>query len=330
MITPAVIVLDLGAVLAATAAIFMAVFALQILRHWRLGSGSERQRALERKTDLAAAAFVWVLCYEILSLFLFVRAADGFHRVLTGAMCAAGSLNANPFGYPALVVKLTAALLSGLWLILHHADQQTPEYPLLTRKYRLALVLSLLILTEAGLMIAYFAHLSPKLITSCCNVQFGTGGWNEAAPLLTISPGVHRWLLFGGGMIALAVGIAANRARKGYGLYACLCTAYFPVAVLSMIGFVSPYIYELPTHRCPFCMLQPEYHFIGYGLYALIFSAAVSGMGAAVIRPPRPSGDYAARLPRLRKKLCFWSVIGYAGFLISVGIIIFRTDFRLA
>lgn len=330
MITPAVVVLNAGALLAAAAALFTGRFAIRILRHWQLGSGSALQRTLERQTDLTAAGFVWVLCYEMLSLFLFVRTADRLHPLLIGAMCAAGSLNANRFGYPALLAKLGAALLSGLWIILHQADQDTPEYPLLKCKYQLALVLSFLILTESGLTAAYFAHLSPDLVTYCCSVQFGAGGWRDAGPLLSLPPSVHGGLLFGGGLIVLAAGIAAVRTGKGYGVYACLNALYASLALVALVAFVSPYIYEMPTHRCPFCMLQPEYGFAGYGLYALLFSAAVPGLGSAIIRPARPSGDYAKRLPQRQKRLCYWSVFGYAGFLIWVGVIMFKANFRFS
>jgi hypothetical protein len=38
------------------------------------------------------------------------------------------------------------------------------------------------------------------------------------------------------------------------------------------------YIYELPTHHCPFDILQREYGFIGYPLYLSLFGAVFFGL----------------------------------------------------
>ena len=44
-------------------------------------------------------------------------------------MCAAGTLNVNAYGYPALILKVVNAVLAGQWLILNHADNRVPDYP---------------------------------------------------------------------------------------------------------------------------------------------------------------------------------------------------------
>ena len=49
---------------------------------------------------------IYALAFEILSLFLFIYTADDLHRLFVGAMCAAGTLYVNAFGYPALMLKV--------------------------------------------------------------------------------------------------------------------------------------------------------------------------------------------------------------------------------
>ena len=49
-------------------------------------------------------------------------------------MCAAGSLYANDYGYPTLIVKLVNFLLAGIWLILNYVDNQGYDYPLIKTK----------------------------------------------------------------------------------------------------------------------------------------------------------------------------------------------------
>ena len=56
---------------------------------------------------------------------------------------------------------------------------------------------------------------------------------------------------------------------------------------MAILSFISPYFYELPTHHCPFCILQSEYGYIGYLLYGALFGSAVTGMGVGVLMPFR-------------------------------------------
>ena len=42
------------------------------------------------------------------------------------------------------------------------------------------------------------------------------------------------------------------------------------VSLAAMVSFISPYVYEMPSHHCPFDVLQSGYHWIGYPLYLLL------------------------------------------------------------
>ena len=55
-------------------------------------------------------------------------------------------------------------------------------------------------------------------------------------------------------------------------------------AIISLIVFFSTYVYELPTHHCPFCLLQKEYYGVGYLLYTTLFIGTFSGMGGALLQ----------------------------------------------
>ena len=99
-------------------------------------------------------------------------------------MCAAGSLNVNPFGYPALIVKLASVLAAGVWLVLNHVDSRAEDYPLIKPKYRFLLGLAPLVVAEAVLQAAYFLRLDPDIITLCCATLFSSG--SSALPLGTL------------------------------------------------------------------------------------------------------------------------------------------------
>ena len=48
--------------------------------------------------------------------------------------------------------------------------------------------------------------------------------------------------------------------------------------------FFSTYIYQLPTHQCPFCMLQKEYDFIGYFIWGTLFLGTFFGVSSFILK----------------------------------------------
>ena len=139
---PAIIALCIDSLLTCGILVYAAFFALRILRHWDLSSGSELQIELEHRTYLISTIMAVCLVFQLISLFFFIHTTDSICRLFPGAMCAAGTLNLNHFGYPVLFLKLCNAFLAGIWLILNHADNQGFDYPLIRLKYRLLLMLT--------------------------------------------------------------------------------------------------------------------------------------------------------------------------------------------
>ncbi len=303
ILNPAVFALVGGGVVAAALTGAAAGLGAVVLRRWDLSSGSELQLALERRTYLVSTLLGFALAFQVLSLFLLVYAADAIAPQLTGAMCAAGALKASSYGYPVLLLKLANAVLAGLWLTLDRADQQGHDYPLIRVKYRLLLGLAPLVILEAILLVAYFGGLQPAVITSCCGSLFGEGGKGFGGSLADLPPratgAVLALLLLG------AVGAAVRLWRTGRGaaLAGLLSAAALPVALAAVVAVVSPYVYELPTHHCPFCLLQREYHWLGYPLYGTLLLGAVAGMGAGVLRPFRAVPSLAAAVPVMQRRL---------------------------
>ena len=155
----AVLALTGGSLLACATAVAAAGLGTHILAHWDLSSGSDLQLRLERRTYLISTLLSYVMITQIVSLFLFVYTADRIHGLFVGVMCAAGSLNVNGFGYPALLLKLMNSILCGLWLILNRTDQTSPDYPLLVPKYRLLRWIAGSLTLEALLQTSYFLSL---------------------------------------------------------------------------------------------------------------------------------------------------------------------------
>lgn len=306
---PIIIALYVSSVLITFMVLYACFYGIQILRSWDIGSGSELQLILERKTYLISTLLIYAFGCELLSLFLYVFTADHLHTFFTGAMCAAGSLYANGYGYPALVVKIINFLFAGLWLILNYADNRGYDYPLIKKKYRLLLVLAPLVVTETILQANYFLRLQPNIITSCCGSLFSTEGTGVMSEILLL-PEIPMTVGFYCTLLVFALcGVSYVLRGKGACLFASASALAFLVSILSVITCISVYFYELPTHHCPFCILQREYGYIGYPLYLALFGGTIAGIGVGALAPFRRIPSLAEIIPPLQQKLALASLV---------------------
>jgi hypothetical protein len=303
ILRPGVLSLLLASAIVVGLLAYAARWGLAIARRWDLTSGSAAQLALERRTSLVSVLVAWVMALELVSLFLLVYTADGLAPLFTGAMCAAGSLQANEHGYPALLLKLLAFVLAGLWLVVNHVDRQAEDYPLVRTTYRLLLAVAPVLLAGSWLQARYFLELRPEVITSCCGSLFGRegGGIGSDLAALPARPTAVAFVATLAGTVA--AGAVAWRWGRGGWLLGALSALALPVSIVALVSVLSPYLYELPTHHCPFCLLQREYGWVGYPFYATLLGGSVAGMGAGVLGFFRSVPSLAVPLPRLRRRL---------------------------
>lgn len=314
IISPAVIALTGGTILVAGFGLTAAAVGLDILRGWDLTSGAEAQLRRERRTGLVSAVFSRLLFLQFLSFFLFIHAADHLHDLFVGAMCAAGSLNVNPYGYPTLLLKLVNLVLCGLWLILNHLDNQGRDYPLIRRKYRFLIGLSGLLILEAWWQYRYFAELRPNVITSCCGTLFSAeaatvGGRMAGLPAVPVAIA-----FFPGAFFTVAAGIFFLKTERRARLFAWSSGIFLFLAPAAIISFISVYFYQLPTHHCPFCILQREYGHVGYPLYLSLLVAVISGMGVGLVEGMGRAESLRGAIRPMQRRLCAISIVGVAVF----------------
>ena len=325
---PAVIALSSASILTSAQLLAAGWQGMNILRHWDLQSGSEQQLQLERRTYLISTLVGYALLFQILSLFLFIFTADRLHGLFVGAMCAAGTLNVNGFGYPALLLKLATCLLAGIWLVINHADTQGYDYPLIRVKYGLLLLLAPLVVLETGLQVAYFLRLQPDVITSCCGSLFSPARLG-GGDLLSLPHRQVQVVFFGIMAATLLAGGRFWRRRRGAALFSGLSVVSFVVAAAALISFICLYIYELPTHHCPFCILQREYGYIGYLLYGALMVGGIAGGGCGVLLPFQGRRSLQRVIPQLQRRLAVCAMLGYLLFAAVAVYQMTMTSFRL-
>ncbi len=326
---PPIMALLMGSVVVTFLLLVASRDALRILRHWDLTSGSERQLGLERRTYLVSTVVGYACAFQVVSLFLFIYTADDLAPLFVGAMCAAGTLHVNPFGYPTLLLHMAGAILAGAWLIVNNADNRGRDYPLIRQKYAFLLALTPVVLADTGIQTAYFAELKANVITSCCGSLFSTAARGVASELASLPPLPTAVTFYA---VVAALLIAGSwfyaRASGGY-VVAALSVLAFVTSIAAVIAFFSLYIYELPTHHCPFCILQREYHFIGYPMYGFLFGGVIAGLGLGLLYRWRHLPSLSSVVPPLTRRLALTAMICFGVFAAISTYAMLATSFRL-
>ncbi|MCB9600146.1 MAG: hypothetical protein H6721_01840 [Sandaracinus sp.] len=270
--------------LAAVLCVLALGVAVRVLRHWRLGATSEGQLALERRAELVATLVQVALLVSLGGLALTVLAADRSAQSIRGAMCAWGVFESTGVGFLPVATSALAAFGCALWLVVHRLDLRL-ERPVLTRaKFAALHVVTPLVVLDLVTFGVFAAQLDFDVVASCCSVSLDGG-----APVRTgagMGPGATLFVA----ALALSAGAAAllfaNARRPSRGLSFASAVASVPAAGLALgatLLYVAPHAYELPHHRCPFCLLHAHVGGIGWPLFGGLFAATVLGVGTGLV-----------------------------------------------
>ena len=316
---PGILALLVGSSIVLVMVLYACSIGVRILRRWDLGSSSEEQRTLERETYLVSALASTALGFQVASLVLFLYTVEDIHGLFAGAMCATGSLNAAPWGWAVLGVKTVALFLSLIWIAVHRFDHRAGDFPIVRLKYRGLVVLAPLVAADLGLQIAYFTGLDPEAITSCCGALFSDRGSTLASELAGLPVRPMLWAFYLGIASFVALGSACLVHPSGALRYAlsAVSLVVLVVSAASVVSFLSLYIYELPTHHCPFDMIQEQYRFIGYPIYGSLFAAVYFGLLPGLFQPLRKIPSLANLVAAAERK---WLILGMASVLVFTAI----------
>lgn len=251
---------------------------LGLLRRWNFDAFTTEQFALENRSYLVMTIIFFVMLLKVVLLPYFVYTIDNLSDLIPGAMCGAGVVKANEYGNPLLSLKIIILFLSGLWLSMNSIDLKEKNYPYLKLKSWFFILIFLLLSSEFILDILYFTHIETTNPVSCCSVIFGqTGGSNE----LPFGLDITKLLI----LFYLLFALVVLTTLSDLAVMSIIASLLFGViAYYAVVYFFGTYIYELPTHLCPFCMLQDHYYYVGYLLWGLLMLGVFLTIDAAVMQ----------------------------------------------
>jgi len=248
-----------------------------ILKEWDFSATSIKQYQLEKKAYLIILIILFSLIFKILLVPYFAYTIDALSTIVPGAMCAAGVIGANDYGNPLLLIKISILFLIGIWMIVNHEDLKALNYPFFKEKFWFFVFIFTLLSLEFYFDIAYFLNISLDKPVSCCSVIFGLSGNNELPFGLSLA---MLLVLF---YLLYILNIVLSLQKNALLLFTS-SILFLYIAYNSVNHFFGTYIYELPTHKCPFCMLQSEYYFVGYLLWTLLFLGVFFGVTNFILK----------------------------------------------
>jgi len=295
--------------------------AWQIYRGWDYNSTEEKQFLLEKKTYLVSTVMNFALFTQILMLFLLEIAADELANVLPGAMCAVGTLSSNSYGFPLLDLKIVSFFVYFIWLVINYLDNQIETYPLVRKKYLGLILIYPLAVMETILLFLFVFNLDPSVITSCCGSVYNEGAEGLGGSLAGASAGFILPLFFSIVTLQLLNRFVFKRwstVDKWFGnlLEFPLWIAFFMSAIVVTISFISIYVYEMLSHKCPFCFMGAEYYYYGVPLYFCLVVATATGMTGGLLGYIRQPSILKEKTVILRKKMEFVSLWGMLAFIV--------------
>lgn len=264
----------------ATIAFFLS---LKIVYGWSGASTTKRQYHLEKISYLGAVIVRFIFSIKVPLFLFFIFTLDKISGVIVGAMCAAGVVDATSIGSSLMALKILNLYLFAYWLFLHSYDSQTKEQVYIREKFALFLLFYLFLVVEIVLEIYMFLNIKIDKMVSCCSGLYSQSSLSGVSSLFALD---SVW--FYGSLYLIFLLMIVGFVLKKRLFFALLNVLFVPVALIGLIMFFGTYIYELPSHHCPFCILQQEYYFVGYFLYTFLFLGTFYGIVLAFKREFKP------------------------------------------
>lgn len=281
---------------------------LTILPHWRPAASDAAQLARERSLALVVYQGRWLIGLQAVALVVLVAGiSNGWVAHVPGAMCGTGVLQAlGPAGRQALLLRLAALLLLYCWQAVTGIDARRPDMPLALTHGRLLLLAIPLFLLATGRFSQAVSTVVGQGPVSCCAVLYAQAASAAGhAGAGAIAPRIWAVAGFSGAALIGAWGLWQWRRPRRIapwvaGLAGGVILAWIGTAVMAIKTFTAPYLLEVLSHPCPWCLFLWEHGGLGFVLFGLTALMAAEGaVGLTAVRIAR--GHPALQAPALAR-----------------------------
>ncbi|MDD5156592.1 hypothetical protein [Sulfurimonas sp.] len=249
------------------------VFSLRIYLNWNINATTQLQYQLEKQSFLASTIIKFIFSIKIPLFLFFIFTLDKISNVIMGAMCAAGVVDATKYGTYLIILKILNLYFFAFWLKINKEDLREKNQPYTKQKFLLFCILFLFLIAEIVLETLMFSGIKVDKIVSCCGSIYSSTANSAISSIFLLDKSALLAIFYGNYLLMPILYFFKNRY-----MFAVVNLVFIATSLISLILFFGTYIYELPSHHCPFCFLQSDYYFVGYPIYSLLFVGTFYGL----------------------------------------------------
>lgn len=250
--------------------------AFRIATAWQPASTGAGQLFLESQAEAASLlGRTGLLLFVAATILWLVALTTVMPALVPGAMCGTGVLQAaGPAGFHAILYRLSAVGVFYLWAALDGLNRCHPMVPLTRTGSGIMLLLlplvALSIVSTGSTLAGMYSHRP----VDCCMVvydQFRSLAQTQQTAGVSNTTWAAAYGLLS--VLLAGAGVAVYR-RPGPGriiAMAAAALAWTPAAGVTLTRTLSPYLYGVLHHHCPWCLFTESGAWIGF---ALLFAAA--------------------------------------------------------
>jgi len=251
---------------------------IKIYRFWDFYSFNPKQYRLENINYLLSISGKILALGKLISIIFIIYLTDSISSLVTGAMCAAGIFDSVNFSNLLLVIRILTIFFILLWIILDREDIKQKEFPFVKKKSLIFFLIFIFTISDFLLLINFLLNIEYTGIVRCCGSIY-----SSHETFFSNSEGLLNILTLPVFLIFSIILIIMEKIRSDF--FILLLNLIFIIfSIFIIIHFFSPYIYELPTHHCPFCLFKPEYNYIGYPIFLLLLGGSFAGIFLIIIK----------------------------------------------
>ncbi len=278
ILTPEVLAIFILNTIFAFFATIAFVLSVKIFLHWNIKSVSQSQYKLEKQSYLSATIIKYIFAIKVPLFLFFIFTLDKISKVITGAMCGAGVVDATPYGTYLLILKVINLYVFAYWLMLNSVDMKNEEQPYTKLKFGIYIIAFFLLMGELVLEGVMFNSIDIDKMVSCCGTIYSSTASSYISNIFSIDTGMLLFLFYGTYVLIMLFALLKNKY-----LFSIANLFFIIISIIAIIVFFGTYIYQLPTHHCPFCFLQKDYYYVGYLIYIFLFLGTFYGVIVAFI-----------------------------------------------
>lgn len=282
------------------------IYALAVFRStnvfldWHPDRSDSRQLRRERDAEIAALLARGALaCLAAAALLGLVGIALAWHRVVPGAMCGTGVLQAmGSYGLRAMIFWGLALLILYAWWVLDRLDRCHPLGGLTWQAARLWLTAAPFLLAAVLYSWQALMRIESTPPVSCCAAVYDRVLEETTTAAVTgrlLAASFWGHLAGSVGLLILAARRIQRPERGSAILPTAIMTLWVPAALICIKHFWSVYYYQVLSHPCPWCLFLSDYYGAGFLIFGCMAAALLSSVSLWV------AGHVHRRYPPLSK-----------------------------